>query len=79
MNEKRWNYILNNYFNGYCTSNHTLVHRRSRRALYLANQEYNRTWYDEKKTLAWQKWYLENYNRGIINARFNNIIPCQKR
>ena len=76
MNEKEWNQIVNNYYNGYCTSLQTLILRRKQRELYLTNQSYNKTWYVDYRTLAWQKWYLQKYRSGVINSKNNNRIPC---
>ncbi len=78
MNEKEWYRIINTYFTGYCTKKKILTRRKNERALYLANQEYNKIWSSDNKTNQWQNWYMKKYKIGVIAARGDNIIPCLK-
>tara|TARA_B110000037_G_C17034573_1_gene471020 strand:+ start:882 stop:1136 length:255 start_codon:yes stop_codon:yes gene_type:complete len=75
ITRNQWNYIIANYFTGYYAHNQTLQQRKTQRALYLANQEYLQSYGPNKKASLYNKWYIPQYNIGVINSKGSNILP----
>lgn len=75
ISKAEWNYIINNYFTGYYAQQQSLIKRKSQRALYLANQEYLRSYGHNKQASTYNNWYLPQYKIGVVRSKGSNILP----
>jgi hypothetical protein len=75
ITKAEWDYIVNNYFTGYYAQQQNLIRRKCQRALYLANQEYLRSYGPNKQASAYNKWYIPQYKIGVYQSKGSNILP----
>ena len=75
ITKKQLNCIIANYFTGYYAHSKSLQQRKVQRALYLANQEYLKSYGPNKQASSYNKWYIPQYKIGVINSKGSNILP----